>query len=271
MSLRAHSGATGTADATNDRAEASSDEFMVSRTMVERTTRFEPHVHRADQLAWVPDGTIEVAVGHDRWQLGRDHVVWIPAALLHEMTLTTARELISVYSLPQLRPPGERWTRPLVLPQSELGCALLTHLGTADPPEPRRRRCHAVLYDLLDASPDAVDALALPRDPRARAIAEAILADPAEARELRDWAAMEGVSTKTLTRAFLAGTGASFAQWRTRARMYAAVRLLTRGELVQDVAGAVGYATPSGFITAFRSVFALTPAQYIKRHLARVD
>ncbi|MGG7465678.1 helix-turn-helix domain-containing protein [Plantibacter sp. YIM 135347] len=248
-----------------DRSERTPGHFWAVRTEVDDTLRFEPHAHEEDQLAWAPRGTMEVVVAGERWHLHPGHVCWLPAGITHEMTLLTSPELISLYASPELRPNGERWDQPRVLPLDPLGAALLTHLGSASPDPARRRRCHDLLLDVLASATDLHDALALPRDPRARAVAEAVLADPADVRDLAEWAAGSDVSAKTLGRLFVAETGRTFGRWRTRARMSAAVRMLSEGEPVQRVSPRVGYATPSGFIGAFREAFGITPAAYARQ------
>ena len=54
-----------------------------------------------------------------------------------------------------------------------------------------------------------------PSDERARDVAEALLADPADPRTLHDWGHAVGASSRTLARAFLSDTGLSFGRWRT--------------------------------------------------------
>jgi AraC-like DNA-binding protein/quercetin dioxygenase-like cupin family protein len=247
-----------------DGPQVTSENFRAISVDADAGMRFEAHSHDYDQLAWMPRGAMELVIGTDRWHLRREHFAWIPASVPHEMTLTGSSELVSVYSDRPLRPRGEQWSRPLILGVGELGGALFEHLSSTELTAQRRTLCHGLLVDLLESAPDRHDTLALPRDPRARSVAVTIIADPSDPRELLDWADELGVSTKTLMRAFAAETGCTFGQWRTRARMYAAVRHLAAGHPVHSVAGRVGYGTSSGFITAFRSTFGVTPARYAR-------
>ena len=70
------------------------------------------------------------------------------------------------------------------------------------------------------------------------------------------------MSTKTLARAFVRGTGSTFRDWRVHARLHAATRHLADGAAVQDAAARVGYTSVSSFIGAFRRRFGVTPARY---------
>jgi AraC-like DNA-binding protein len=248
-----------------DVAQPTSENFLVSRTQVDTGTCFESHFHDEDQLAWMPEGTMELSVRGDTWHLRRDHFAWIPAGVMHEMTFPSRGALISAYAHPGLRPRGEHWERPLTLGADELAMSLLLHLTVVPPSVERRIRCQALLADLLESATARHDVVALPRDPRAREVAERLLADPADARELDDWAADAGVSAKTIARAFVADTGSTFRQWRIQARLHAAAGLLTQGEPVQEAAARVGYSTASGFIAAFAARFGTTPARYAAR------
>lgn len=239
--------------------------FSVSRTRVDPTTRFEPHVHQEDQLAWMASGSMELGMLDGRWQVRREHLVWIPAGTVHEMSFGEPGVMISVYAAPALRPRGARWNSARTVGGDDLMAALLVHLADANPGEERRRVCWALLTDLLEAAPRHEEALALPRDARARAVASALMADPADPRDLDAWAARAGVSAKTIARAFVADTGCTFREWRVRVRLHAAAGMLAEGTSVQDVAFAVGYESPSSFIGAFRSRFSVTPAVYAAR------
>ncbi|WP_342743176.1 AraC family transcriptional regulator [Saccharopolyspora shandongensis] len=72
-----------------------------------------------------------------------------------------------------------------------------------------------------------------------------------------------GVSRRTLTRLFVHDTGMSFDRWRTHARLRAALALLAEGQPVSRVAHAVGYATPSAFLAAFKRTVGTSPSRYL--------
>ena len=92
----------------------------------------------------------------------------------------------------------------------------------------------------------------MPADDRARQVADAIAANPADGRTLAEWGREVGASERTLARAFLADTGVSFGRWRTLLRVQAALAALADGEPVGNVARRVGYDSDSAFVQAFR-------------------
>ena len=107
--------------------------------------------------------------------------------------------------------------------------------------------------------------LPLPHDPRLQRIARALIADPADARELEEWASWAAVSSRTLSRRFVTETGFNFTAWRQRARMLRSLEMLAAGVPVTALALDLGYATASAFIGVFRRTFGETPAVYRAR------
>lgn len=240
-----------------------SEKVEAHRESVSPNQYFEPHAHDTDQLTWIPGGA-RVRVGDSRWHLHSDHFAWIPAFVEHEMQLTGADAMFSLYLDQSVRLPQLRWTRPLVLPADPVGVSIVQSLCIRSVHSSRLEASLALLLEILSSTEESYDALAVPTDPRARQVAEAILSEPHEQRGLTDWAEALDVSSKTLHRAFIADTGLTFSQWRTRARIYAAERLLIEGNSVQETAEIIGYATTTGFIKAFRQAFGSTPAAHVR-------
>ena len=104
----------------------------------------------------------------------------------------------------------------------------------------------------------------MPADGRARSVAEALLAHPAENRTLTSWGHKVGASGRTLERVFLAETGVPFGRWRTLARLKASLPLLASGRSISQVASVVGYESTSAFVAAFHREVGLTPTAYFR-------
>ena len=103
-----------------------------------------------------------------------------------------------------------------------------------------------------------------PSDPRARDVADALLADPADPRTLQEWGHDVGASSRTLARAFVSDTGLSFGRWRTLVRLQASLPYLAERMPVSSVARRVGYCTTSAFVAAFRAHTGVTPGGYFE-------
>ena len=96
-------------------------------------------------------------------------------------------------------------------------------------------------------------------------VAAALVADPADPRDLDDYAAIAGASVRTLARLFRAETGMSFQQWRRQLRMTEALAQIAHGVPPARVARSVGYASVPAFGAAFRETFGTTPAMAAPR------
>jgi AraC-like DNA-binding protein len=123
-----------------------------------------------------------------------------------------------------------------------------------------------VILDEIRSLPVEPLGLPLPKDVRLQRIAQALIADPTDQRDLEEWAARGALSSRTLSRRFVTETGFNFTAWRQRARLLRSLELLAEDVPVQTVALDLGYSTASAFINLFKRTFGQTPAAY-RRYL----
>jgi AraC-like DNA-binding protein len=225
-------------------------------------TRFEWHTHSDHQLAWSPEGVLVVLTDTGTYILPPTRALWIPAGTPHETRASGAAILRSAYLRPGRCP--IRWVDPSPVVVSPLLAELISHLGSDQLASPERSRAETLLFDLLTPIHTTTLDVDLPADPRAREVADALVADPADGRTLQAWGRHVGASSRTLARAFLAETGLSFGRWRTLIRLRAALPQLAEGAPVSVVADRVGYGTTSAFVAAFRAQTGVTPGRYFR-------
>lgn len=234
--------------------------ITVTRVAMATGARQELHSHGEHQLALAESGACTVRVGDEGWAVQAGQAVWIPAAHEHDIAVTSDLDLVCVYLDPdECRPPGERahaFTAGGLLRQ------LVARLARPDLDDDQACRLRAVLVDALAMPGVTKTSLPVPRHPGARTVARALLAAPADPRHLSDWSAEVFVSERTLQRAFVAGTGLTFAAWRAMVRLEAAGSLLDSGHPVSAVAAMVGYESTNGFVSAYRRHFGRTPARH---------
>ncbi|MCA6093268.1 helix-turn-helix transcriptional regulator [Streptomyces sp. SCA3-4] len=225
---------------------------------------FDEHEHGFHQLAWAPQGVLAVRAAGRTWVLPSTVALWIPAGTPHATGATCAALMRSLYFRPEQCP--HTWPEPCVVPVPGLLRELIGHLSNdlaqGGPDAAARRRAEAVVLDQLRPVSVTTVRAPLPADARARRVAEALRADPADGRTLAQWGAAVGASARTLARAFATGTGMSFARWRTQLRLEAAMPLLAGGATVSAVARRVGYGSPSAFVAAFRRGVGVPPGTY---------
>jgi len=228
-------------------------------------TRFDWHTHEEHQLAWATSGVLSVRTAEAAWVLPTTRALWIPAGLPHETASDGRATIRSLYIRPGLFPVSWAETgRPTPVAASPLMAELIGYLGEPDLDASRRWHAEALLAGLLTPVAVTTIQVRLPDAVTARRVAEALRANPADRRTLREWGREVGASERTLARAFAAEAGVPFGRWRTLLRLQAALSMLAAGEPVSRVAGRVGYDTPSAFVAAFRRETGQTPGALFK-------
>ncbi|MFD6433828.1 helix-turn-helix domain-containing protein [Streptomyces venezuelae] len=220
------------------------------------------HHHRSHQLAWPTRGLLRIHTTLGSWLLPPSLALWIPAGVAHAPASEGDAVMSSLYLQPARCPATASWPQPTVLGVDLLLRALLDHLLRDDLAPEARARAEAVLFDALRPVPVTDVSAPEPKDARARGVARALAANPADDRTLSAWGTQVGASARTLARLFTAETGLAFGQWRKRLRMRASMSLLAQGLPLDAVAHRVGYASASSFAAAFHHVVGLTPRQY---------
>ncbi|MFG3257512.1 helix-turn-helix domain-containing protein [Streptomyces sp. NPDC048172] len=222
-------------------------------------TTWGEHSHAFHELLWNERGASTAVVGARVWTITPSLGLWMPAGTLHSASAVAGTWLragfFGFHTTPFLS------DVPVTVEITPLLRLLLERLGEPELSPASRTTTEAMVLDALEPSPRELLVQA-PTSAFLRPIAEALREHPGDQRTLADWAAELGVSTRTVTRAFNAETGTSFARWVASVRAQHAVALLTRGWDVEAVAEQVGYRSASAFGAAFRRTTGLTPGTF---------
>ena len=250
--------------------------FALASSGVAALPRFYPrgqrlglHAHAEAQLLFAAQGVMQVTTPGGRWLVPPSRAVWLPPRLEHGVDMLTDLEMRSLYLAPDWvadHPDIGRLGRPFVVAVRPLLRELVLAMF-APMTDPARTDLLArlALFELAEAE-DTATFMPLPSDPRARRVAEAILADPAGVHDLEDLARAAGASTRTITRLFPAETDLTFKAWRRRARILASVEALDGGRVpVARVAARFGFASAAAYGFAFRQVLGTTPGAFAAR------
>ena len=132
------------------------------------------------------------------------------------------------------------WTEPTGVAVGSLLRERFLHLHQVGPEHASRTHAEALMFDLLVPAPAHDIQVSMPADPRVREIAERLVADPSDQRELAAGADHVHAGVRTLSRLFLRETGMSFARWRAQVRIRSAIQMLADGASVDAVARASG-------------------------------
>lgn len=221
----------------------------------------DPHRHDDHQLIYVSSGVLVIRTEHGSWVASSDRALWVPAGTWHEHRFYGHSEFHTVgfpADASPLLPAGS----PTIITVDALLRELLIALTSAVLSQAEASRVRAVVRDRLRGA--AVQPVTLPtaRDPRLADACRTVEADLRQSRTL-DWLARRvNTSERTLSRLFRTEFGMTYPQWRTRARIFAAMVLLADGATVTETAHACGWATTSAFVHTFAQAMGTTPGAH---------
>lgn len=222
---------------------------------------WEPHTHaERHELLWGTRGALTAETADGYFAIPGSLGLWIPAGTEHRVVAAAGTTFRCTFIDADLTSIATRTTA-VAIP--EVVRAILERLEASPylPPSPRLHAEELTLSLLEPVEVSTID-LPLPLDLRTRAVAQALLSDPADDRSIEDWGRHVGASARNLSRLFVAETGLSFSTWRTRARMRRAIEWLAADHTVAYVSRRSGYSTPSAFVQAFRRELGRTPGEF---------
>ena len=228
-----------------------------------------PHTHPWGQLIYADQGVMRVYAGDRLWVVPSTRAIWAPPGVRHEIWAQGTFAMRTLYLAPRIAR--------LVFDECKaiIVGALLRELvlriveeEMLDGREAKHRRLIGVLIDLLLATETLPLSLKMPKDPRAKKVAERLQGNPSDAADLEELGKAAGASARTLQRLFRAETGLNLGEWRRRLRLLHAVTLLDTGSSVTEAGFEAGYQSTSAFVAAFHAAFGTTPMRMQKARLA---
>lgn len=257
------------ADLTLDRALVDASDgplvFVVAARCQDTEFDRGAHQHSRGQLCGSMRGLLSVGVESGVWVVPAIHAVWLPP---HHVHSARSHGPFNGWSAFIAEAACENLPKsPCTIRVSGLLREAILRASTwpLEPLDGAREHLAAVILDEIRNLPVETFGLPLPQEPRLLRIARALIDDPADERDLEQWAGWGAVSSRTLSRRFVIETGFNFTTWRQRARLLRALELLAAGEPVTSIAIDLGYSTATAFINLFRRTFGETPAVYRER------
>ena len=224
------------------------------------------HSHTRAQLLYASSGVMSVVVAGSSFVIPPQRAVWIPAGMAHEVSCRGHVSLRTIYFDHSVHDLGEGSCR--IIEVSDFLKALIlevAHFGSHYDMDGREGRIVHLLVEEIEAMPNAPYHVPMPSDRRLLRVCREILQQPADQRDLDDWAKVAGMGRRTFTRLFKEQTGMGLAVWRQQVRLMEALSLLASGMPVTTVAFDVGYESPSAFTAMFHRAFGVPPSHYRTR------
>lgn len=223
------------------------------------------HAHGWHQLVYANEGAITVESTSVCWLVPTRRAVWIPARQIHQVRMHGPVFLQSLYL--RRAPPSLGTAECQVVNVSSLLTELLSHISRLGQirNDSTANRCLIQFLRLqLREMPTVPLSILMPRDKRARRLAERIIAEPGSDLSLVTLSQECSSSLRTMQRVFQTELGVSLGRWRHHVRMMEAVRLLSSGLNVTQTAVQLDFESLSAFIQSFRQHFGETPGKYLQ-------
>ncbi|MGC7403107.1 AraC family transcriptional regulator [Pandoraea pneumonica] len=226
------------------------------------------HQHRKGQLVFALRGSVTCRVSNALLMVLPHAGVWIPGNLPHSNHASVDAQIIFLFVEPDaLVLPSH----PSLLSVSPVVREMVIHLadhGDAFPDATRYAQFCQVLLDQLSGAPAEHHTLPLSSHPKLRHVCNALIENPSDRRSRSDWAKAVAMSERTFDRLVMKETGLSFGRWRQQLQLVVALRDLSAGVSVQQVALALGYESTAAFIVMFKKAFGAPPGQYMHERRA---
>ena len=246
----------------------SADLLGIARPVIALNDEYPPgfvdpmHSHDRTQILYASSGVMSVRTDESTCVVPPQRAVWIPAGMMHEVSCRGAVSLRTLYIDATL---GRDPQHCRVFEVSPFLRALILEVVGFTPNydiDGREGRIVALMLEEVDRMPSAPYLVNMPSDPRLLRVCRAIIANPADCRDLDELAKAAGMGRRTFTRAFKNETGMGVAIWRQQARLVHALSLLSAGQPITRVAFEVGYDSPSAFTAMFHRAFGVPPSQF---------
>lgn len=222
------------------------------------------HSHTKGQLVVALSGGVICRTEMGLWMVPSGSGVWVPGNVRHSNEVTRNGRVVVLFIAPEFaglpRTCASLNLSPLVV---ELICRLAENPVALYRTGDHLDRIAQVLLEELRLQQVNDLHLPIPDDPALRFIANALIDNPQEHVSLAEWARRVAMSERSLSRLVTRETAMSFGRWRQQLQVIIALRQLSEGVTVQNVAYNLGYDSVSAFITMFRKLLGQSPARYM--------
>jgi AraC-like DNA-binding protein len=226
-------------------------------------SEWDSHAHVWGQWNYVSHGMMNMTVAGRTILSPPQYAVWIPPGVPHTAVNSAAAIYRTVYLSEEVSSqlPGQ----PCALTVTDVLRAILAEFARLDVRVPRTQqeiRMAMVVLDQIKASLPVEDYMPAPSSALLQLVVAEIEKDLSVKRSTNWLADRFNLTERTLERRCVAECGISLGEWQQRIRFMRALQLLDEGSSVKQAGLALGYSSPSVFISMFKRMAGQTPDQY---------
>ncbi|WP_241608861.1 AraC family transcriptional regulator [Rosenbergiella epipactidis] len=221
------------------------------------------HQHRCAQLLYSLSGVVSVHTAQGCWIIPPSRGVWLPAGVVHQLTITGKVAARTLFVDPFAR--ADLPTECQVVQVSPLLKELI--IAALDLPDhyaanSRAERVYELILDEIRGMSVLPFNLPEPVSSALKKLCMLVRNDLAKPWTTSEAATLLNLSERTLLRHFRQEIGFSFSEWVRRAKLMEAMKRLALGQSVLRVALDLGYESQSAFSTMFRRRLGMPPSHY---------
>jgi AraC-like DNA-binding protein len=204
-----------------------------------------------------------VQTAQGAWMVPPYQGVWIPAGVVHNITMLGRVATRSIY-LGQRAADGMAAQCQIVEVSPLLRQLLIesVDLPSRYDPATRAGKIMSLPVDEIRTARLLPLSLPLPADAKLAARCRGFIEQPTAQDTIALWCRHLGLSRRTFTRLFKRETGLTFSVWQRRACLLSALPRLLNGERVTTIAFDLGYSSPAAFTTMSRRIIGTAPDHY---------
>ncbi|MBT0731399.1 AraC family transcriptional regulator [Rosenbergiella nectarea] len=221
------------------------------------------HQHRCAQLLYSLSGVVSVHTAQGCWIIPPSRGVWLPAGVVHQLTITGQVAARTLFVDPFAR--ADLPTVCQVVQVSPLLRELIIaalDLPDCYAPNSRAERVYELILDEIRVMSVLPFNLPEPVSSALKHLCMLVRDDLAKPWTTSEAATLINLSERTLLRHFRQEIGFSFSEWVRRAKLMEAIKRLAQGQSVLRVALDLGYESQSAFSTMFRRRLGMPPSHY---------
>ena len=225
----------------------------------------EAHAHPRAQIIYASKGVTKVITPDSVWMVTPLQAIWVPGMVEHQVCFLDHVDVRNVFLDPSVTAqlPAvcfafevEPFFRELVL--------RIMQFDTTRTISATEQRVLQVLLDEISNLQPALLNLPIGKDARVNTITDTLIRNVGQELTLEEAAALACVSSRTLSRLFVAETGMTYRDWCIKLKLLEAIRRLGAGDAISTIAYELGYESASAFTYMFRKALGKTPGEFCK-------
>jgi AraC-like DNA-binding protein len=221
------------------------------------------HAHPRAQIIYASKGVTKVITPGMVWMVTPLQAIWVPGMVEHQACFIDHVDVRNIFLDPSVT--GHLPNNCFAFDVSPFFRELMLRIMQFDTTQPisaAERRMLQVLLDEISTLQPASLNLPVGNDPRINIVTDTLITQVGKEMTLEAAAALACVSSRTLSRLFVAETGMTYRDWCIKLKLLEAIRRLGAGETISTIAYELGYESVSAFTYMFRKSLGVTPGEF---------